>query len=423
MYPSVREKPPRLPARVVEASPTTRPRRAVGPNVVFLGLTSFFTDISSEMVTAVLPLYLTAYLRFTPLQFGVVEGLYQGTSALVRMAGGFLADRTRHYKGVALGGYVVSALCKAGLPLVGRAWTAFATLILADRIGKGMRTAPRDALIALSSPQTGLARAFGVHRALDTGGAVLGPVVAFGVLAVAPNRFDTVFTVSASAALIGVAVLACFVRNHEPLTVHPPLRPAGAMLSLARHRPFRRLVVAGVALAAVTVSDAFVYLVLQRRLALSVGFFPLLFVGSSAVYLLLAVPAGRLADRVGRARVFLTGHGLLIVLYLAILVPASGPSLVVAAMVALGAFYAATDGVLAALASATLPAEVRATGLSTLSTATALARLAAAVAFGAGWTWFGDLVAVSLFGSGLIAALIVAAFLLARMEVPVEAPR
>src|SRR5919197_383228 len=187
----------------------------VSRTVVLLGLVSLFTDISAEMVATVLPLYLVFNLGLSPLQFGAVDGVYQGAAALVRVAGGFVGDRWRRYKEVAAVGYGVSAVCKLAFLPVGAAWTALTWIVFIDRTGKGIRTAPRDALISLSTPRERLGTAFGVHRALDTAGAMLGPFVAFGLLAIAPLAFDAVFAVSFCFAIVGLLVIALFVRN-EP---------------------------------------------------------------------------------------------------------------------------------------------------------------------------------------------------------------
>jgi len=125
----------------------------VSRNVIGLGFTSLFTDISSEMVSAVLPIYLVLFLRLSPLQFGLVDGLYQGIGALVKIAFGFAADRLARHKEVAFVGYALSAACKIGLLAVGSAVGLLAAVVIADRTGKGIRTAPRDALISLSSPR------------------------------------------------------------------------------------------------------------------------------------------------------------------------------------------------------------------------------------------------------------------------------
>ena len=190
-------------------------RVAVG-NVVALGTVSLFTDISSEMVTAVLPAYLVLGLHLSIVQYGVLDGLYTGATAFTRLAGGYLADRCPRRKLVAGLGYGLSAVSKIGLLLVGAAPAAIGAVIALDRTGKGIRTAPRDALIALSAPERDLGQAFGVHRAMDAVGAFLGPLAAIGVLAIAgSDSYDAVFFVSLCIALIGVVVLVLFVRDRE----------------------------------------------------------------------------------------------------------------------------------------------------------------------------------------------------------------
>jgi len=386
----------------------------VSRNVVMLGLTSLLTDISSESLSAVLPLYFMLELRMTPLQFGLLDGLYQGSSALVRVAGGLAADAGRRYKTVAFVGYALSAFCRLGLLLVGSAWAPLAALLTIDRLGKGVRTAPRDALITLSSQPSRLGEAFGVHRAMDSVGAVLGPLLAVAVLAAAPGAYDAVFVASFAVALVGLAVLALFVDNLRGRTVTalpdspPHLRLRAAFTS----RRFRALVAAGGVLSLLTASDALIYLVLQRRGAVPPTLFPLLFVGTAVVYLLLALPAGRLADRWGRHRVFLAGHGLVLCVYL-ILLASTLPAPAIAACVGLlGAYYAATDGVLSALASSVLREEQLTTGLAVVSTTTAVSRLLASSLFGAVWSWRSPTDALVIFAIGLVVATVAAAALL-----------
>jgi nitrate/nitrite transporter NarK len=182
------------------ASAGTTKGRRVGSTVVLLGLVSLFTDISSESVSAVLPLYLTAVLGLTPLAYGLVDGLYQGVSALVRILGGWLADRADRPKWVAFVGYAVSAVTKVGL-IFAQGLGAVTTVITLDRLGKGLRTAPRDAIIAAATPEASLGRAFGVHRALDTTGAAIGPLVAFSILWLVPGDYRAVFIASLAAAV------------------------------------------------------------------------------------------------------------------------------------------------------------------------------------------------------------------------------
>ena len=302
----------------------------VSRTVVLLGLVSLLTDVSAEMVSTILPLYLVYTLGFTPLQYGLVDGVYQGASALVRLVSGFTADRSRRHKEVATVGYGLSAVCKLGLVLAGGAFSAIGALVLLDRTGKGIRTAPRDAMISLSSSPATLGTAFGVHRALDTTGAMLGPLVAFGLLAMAPLAFDSVFMVSFCVAVVGVALLVLFVdgrpdqQQGEPAleSVPPPsLAEAGRLL---RVPGFARLILVGSVLGLATLSDGFLYLALEKRVDFEPSVFPLLFVGTALVYMLLAVPMGRLADRIGRGRVFVGGYALLALLYGVILMPTVG---------------------------------------------------------------------------------------------------
>ncbi|MDQ3944406.1 MAG: MFS transporter [Actinomycetota bacterium] len=411
MYSSLRDRPADAPsAAAVDGSGA--PVDGVDSNVVALGVTSFFSDISSEMVNAVLPLYLMLTLGFTPLQFGLFDGAYQGMTGLLRIAGGLVADRRRRYKEVAGLGYGVSAVCKLGL-LASRGWGVTAAVLLADRTGKGIRTAPRDALISLSSSKDRLAESFGVHRALDTAGALLGPVVAFVLLGVAPGAYDAVFVTSFCAALIGLGVLFCFVQNRSPAVAagaaKPSWRDVAGLLAVPR---FRRLVIAGGLLGLVTISDAFIYLVFQRRTGMSSRPFPLLFVGTALAYLALAVPLGRLADRLGRAPVFVAGHVILVGAYVILRMGGPGFLTVLLLLGLLGAYYAATDGVLMALASTALPPELRSSGLALLTTVTSLTRFAAALVFGLMWTWRGPAGAVVVFLVGVVVAVPVAARIL-----------
>jgi MFS family permease len=394
---------------------------AVSRTVVLLGVTSLLTDISSEMVVTILPLYLVYVGGFSPLAFGLIDGIYNGATAIVRLASGFIGDRWRRHKEVAVTGYGISAICKLLLFAVGTAVSAIGAVVLLDRAGKGIRTAPRDAMISLSTRKDQLGTAFGVHRAMDTTGAMLGPLLAFAILALAPLAFDSIFLVSFCLALLGVGVLVLFVQPRPPRgeagepAKAPSLRRAFGLLRNAR---YRSLLIAGSALSLATASDAFIFLVLQDHLDLGASLFPLLFVGSAGTYMLLAVPMGRLSDRVGRGRVLLGGYVLLLCVYLTLLLPLGGWLLLVAALGMLGAYYAATDGVLMALGSAVTPEALRGSGLALLGTATSVARLFASLAFGALWTLWGMDAAVVCFAVALVAAATLAAVLLRRNPEP-----
>ena len=391
--------------------------RAVSRTVVMLGLTSLFTDVSSEMVATILPLYLLFELQMSPAAFGVIDGLYQGAAALVRILGGVAADRSGRHKEVAVVGYALSAIARLGLLVVGNVWTLLAGVVMVDRLGKGIRTGPRDALISFNSPKEELGTAFGVHRALDTAGAMVGPVLAFALLTIAPGAYDAVFVASLCAALIGLGFLTLFVQNPAVPAMGAAERQSLSFSSaaqLVRVRGVVPLLLAGTVLSLATVSDGFLYLMLQRRVGFEVRFFPLLYVVTAAIFMLLAVPVGRLADRVGRAPVFIGGYVLLLVVYGSLLAPWTGSVPVMLDLVLLGAYYAATDGVLMALAGALLPAGQRASGMSLLTTGTSLARLAGSILFGLLWTWRGVGFAVALSTASLTAAILCGSVVLRR---------
>ncbi|MEU5484653.1 MFS transporter [Streptomyces mirabilis] len=422
-----------------------RRRAAVAPTVLALGAVSLITDVSSEMVTAVLPLYLVTGLGLSPLGFGLLDGIYNGFSALVRLIGGHLADRGggRH-KWVAGFGYALSAACKP-LLLLAHTLTPIGLILAADRTGKGLRTAPRDALISLSSTPETRGRAFGVHRAMDTAGALFGPLVAFLILRATVDGYDAVFTVSFCVAVVGVLVLVLFVPNsvngartkpdpdgartksgpddartksapdgtrtksapdgtRSPATGTAPQAISGdtaprptlrAALALLARPDLRRVTLCALLLGLATVSDSFVYLLLQRRLGVPDRWFALLPLGTAAAFLLLAVPLGRLADRVGRWRVFLAGHGALLLAYALLLTSWHGTALPYAVLLLHGCFYAATDGVLMAVASESVPEELRSSGLALVQTGQALARFVCSLGFGAAWTAWGDRTALT----------------------------
>jgi MFS family permease len=399
-------------------------REHVGRTVLLLGTTSLLTDISSEMVSTILPIYIVFALGATPLQFGIVDGIYQGATAFVRLLAGVASDRKGRHKPIASIGYAISAVCKLGLILAGSSLAAISAVVYADRVGKGIRTAPRDALISLSAHPKALGAAFGVHRAMDTAGAMIGPLLAFGLLAAAPRRYDTVFVISFCFAVVGVAVISLLVRDHRVAPENPPSRRAAmaSALGLLRVPAFRRLTLAAGGLGLATLSDGFLYLGLQDRMGFAPRYLPLLFVGTAVVFMVLAVPMGKLADRVGRGRVFVGGYLLLLGVYSSLLVPSISPAALVLYLAAFGVFYAATDGVVMALTSALLPEELRASGMGLLTAVVAASRLFGALAFGALWTLGGVDIAVIVFAATLACAILAAAAVVVRREVAPVAP-
>ncbi|GGO90542.1 MFS transporter [Wenjunlia tyrosinilytica] len=400
---------------------------AVGTNVLALGAVSLVTDISSEMVTAVLPLYFVLTLQMSPAVYGVVDGLYTGATALLRLVGGYVADRARRRKAVAGIGYGVSAAAKLGLLAAGGSVPAIGAVIVADRAGKGLRTAPRDALITLSAPDAGLGRAFGLHRAMDSVGAFAGPLVALGVLALvgaqSPGAFDAVFVTSFCVAAAAVVILVLFVRDRRE--ARPPahcVSPAAAF-ALLRDARVRALLAAACLLGLATIGDGFVYLLLMRREEFGTGWFPLLAVGANLSYLLLAAPFGTLADRFGRLPVVLGGYGGLLAVYLLLFCPLSGAAITILTLALYGGFYAATDGVLMALAAPVLPKALRTTGIALIQTGQALAYFASSVGFGLAWHSWGPAAATRMAAGAVLLAVALTAVLLVRPTASGEGAR
>ncbi len=416
MYLSLRTRP-----SAVGAAPQVS--RRIAPTVIALGVVSMVTDIASESVNSVLPNYLILVVGLSPQAFGLVNGLYNGVSALVRIAAGWTADRTDHPKWVALLGYLISALSKIAL-LSAQTFGMFSTIATVDQIGKGIRTAPRDSMIAASSTPATLGRSFGVHRTLDTFGAFLGPLLAFWILTVVPNGFHSVFVAATAFAIIGVATLLLVVPDVRPRRrgARPPADdvvtepPPRVSLRLLANPHMARLVTAAGVLGLLGIGEVYVFLELQSRDSLAFRYYPLLVVGMNLAYVLLALPLGWLADRVGKWRVFIGGYVALLIAYLAAGGPISGPVATYCCLLLLGAYYAATDGVLAAMAGNATDLAVRGSAIATAQTVLSAAAFFSSLGFAALWVGIGRAHALLLVAVLLACALPLAALLLRGVE-------
>ncbi len=410
------------------------PAARVSSVVITLGIVSMLTDVSSESTAAVLPIYITGALGLSTIAFGFIDGLYQGVSAIVRIAGGWAADARDQPKWVAFLGYGISAVARIAL-LFATGFGALLAIVTADRLGKGLRTAPRDALIATAAVPSNLARSFGVHRMLDTVGAAAGPLLAFLVLTIVPDGYHVVFMLSLAFAVVGVVVLGLLVPNLRPRAERARIREAASATSedsvastsrenrlrwrQLRDPRLRRLLIISALLGLFTIGDGFIYLLLQSRDGFAAQWFPLLYVGTNVAFLALAIPLGRLADRVGRARVFVLGHVTLLGAYLCAIAPSVGAVTTVACLLLLGAFYASTDGILAALAANCTPIDARATGIASAQTVVAVARLIASTGFGVLWFAVGPSSAVLIMSIGLVAVIPLVAILVRGLSDPV----
>ena len=270
-------------------------------NVLVLGLVSFFTDVSSEMIYPLLPLFLTGVLGAGPAFLGVIEGVAESTASLLKLFSGVLSDRLRGRKRLVLFGYSLSALMR---PLIGSAGSPLMVLLIrtGDRVGKGMRTSPRDALIADSVDPALRGKAYGFHRSMDNAGALLGPLIATGLLAYLVSDVRQVFWLAAIPGL--AAVLLIVWKLHEVERKSEGAKPV--RLSLLPAGALRRYLLILFLFTLGNSSDTFLLL---KAGSLGVPPFriPLLWAFFSLVKMLSTMPFGSLSDRVGRRGVIVAG--------------------------------------------------------------------------------------------------------------------
>jgi MFS family permease len=352
-----------------------------------LGFVSMLMDISSEMIHALLPLYMVTVLGTSVLAVGLIEGIAEATASITKVFSGALSDRLGKRKLLAALGYGLAALSKPIFPLAGSLdWLIGARFI--DRIGKGIRGAPRDALVADITPPAIRGAAFGLRQTLDTVGAFLGPLLAIGLMWLTANHFQTVFWVAVIPAFLAVAVLLVFV--HEPKQVEGTHR-VRAPLS---RRELARLGagywwVVGVAAVFTLARFSEAFLILRgQAVGLAPMWAPAVLVLMGVAYSLSAYPAGALSDRVSRVAVLGAG---LILLIAADLTLAFAPGIegLVVGVVLWGLHMGFTQGVFAALIADCAPAELRGTAFGMFNLLTGLALLLASVIAGALWDTVG----------------------------------
>ena len=357
-------------------------------NVVLLGLVSLCTDISSEMLYPIVPVFLTAVLGAPMAAVGLIEGVAEATANILKIYSGWWSDRIGKRKPFVIGGYGLSAFSKPLLALA-TSWPSVLALRLADRTGKGLRSSARDALIADYTTESQRGRAFGLHRAMDSLGAVAGPLIALYVmtrLGEDAASYRTVFRWAFVPALLGVAIL--FAVRERPFT---PRFKAPSFGWRTFDRDFRIFILVNLVFAIGNSSDAFLIL-RARDLFSSAGntmaTVILAYVLYNLTYALGSYPAGVLADRIGPRRVFAAGLVLFALVYLGFALNRN-PRLVWVLFAVYGLYTAFTDGVGKAYASRLIAAEQRATGLGILTMTTGMANLAASVTAGLLWQRFG----------------------------------
>jgi MFS family permease len=354
-----------------------------------------FMDISSEMIHALLPVYLLTVLGTSTLTVGVIEGVAEATANITKVFSGALSDRLGNRKLVTALGYGLAAFTKPVFALAATASWVFAARFI-DRIGKGVRDAPRDALIADLAPAELRGASFGLRQALDTVGAFVGPLAAIALMVLSADNFHLVFWIAVVPAFVALAVMVFAVKESRPreADAKPRLRLADARC-LPGH--FWRVVGVTTILALARFSQAFLILRAQN-VGLAVAFVPSVMVVMNAVYALAAYPAGALSDRVGRGGLLATGIACLIVADL-LLALGTTIALVMIGIVFWGLHMALTQGLFASLVADTAPPNLRGTAFGIFNFAGGIAMLAASVLAGGVWDAVGP-IATFLAGAG-----------------------
>ena len=367
------------------ATPAGRLWRGMPAGIWALGFVSMFMDVSSEMIHALLPLYLTVGLGATALAVGVIEGIAEATAAITKVFSGVLSDRIGRRKELAALGYGLAAITKPVFPLApSLGWLVAARFV--DRVGKGIRGAPRDALVADLAPEGRQGAAFGLRQSLDTLGAFLGPLVAIALMGVFAGDFRAVFWVAVAPAFLALGLILFAV--HEPprregvRTVRNPLSQAELRLLGG---DYWAIVAVAAAFTLARFSEAFLIL-RGSEAGLSPMLAPLVLVGMNAAYALSAWPAGVLSDRMSRPALLIAGLGVLVAADLA-LARISGLAGVGLGVALWGLHMGLTQGLLAAMVAAAVPAALRGTAFGLFNLITGAAMLLASVL--AGWLWQG----------------------------------
>lgn len=361
-------------------------RTRIPSSVWALGFVSLFTDIGSEMVHSLLPILLAGTLGASALTIGLIEGAAESLVLITKVFSGYLSDAFGKRKPLVLLGYGLAALVKPIFPMAGSIGTVVTARLL-DRLGKGIRGAPRDALIADITPQEVRGAAFGLRQSMDSIGAVIGPLAAVGLMAVFLGDIDTVLWFAVLPGIVAVALIVFVVREPEHVERRARL-PISRTGLAALGKPFWMVVVVGGLLSLARFSEAFLIL-RGSQVGLSNSTVPLVLVIMAVVYTAAAWPVGALSDRWSRHRLFAVGMVMLILADLA-LAFANGAAGVFLGAALWGLHLGMTQGLLAAMIADTTPAAWRGTAFGVFSLISGLALLIASVAAGALWDWHGS---------------------------------
>lgn len=367
-------------------TPPTSTLKQIPNGVWVLGFVSMLMDISSEMIHSLLPLFMVGTLGASALAVGIIDGLGESTALIVKLFSGVLSDYLGERKALAVFGYALGALTKplfAVAPTVGVVLTAR----LLDRVGKGVRGAPRDALVADLAPLHLRGAAFGLRQALDTVGAFLGPLLAVGLMLLWSNDFRAIFWVAVIPGLMAVALLFFGVREPEHHIAEKRMNPISLKNLKFLGRSYWRVVGIGAVFTLARFSEAFLVL-RARQGGIPVALVPLVMVAMNLIYALSAYPFGKLSDRMSHTRLLTLGLGVLIAADL-ILATNDHWSVVLAGVALWGVHMGITQGLLATMIANTAPCELRGTAYGFFNLVSGLAMLVASILAGLLWDWFG----------------------------------
>ncbi len=390
-----------------------RARRRVPAAVWTLGGVSLLMDMSSEMIHSLLPVFLVVALGTSAATLGAIEGIAEATASLTKVLSGALSDRLGKRKSLALLGYGLAAASK---PLFALALTPLWVLAarFVDRLGKGLRGAPRDALIADLTPHAARGAAYGLRQSLDTVGAIAGPLIAAALMAASSDDFRLVFWLAVIPAAASVALLAIGVKDppRDSLQAPPERLPLTAQDLQRLGRRFWLTIGFATLLALARYSEAFL-LLRAERLGLALAATPLVLVAMNVVYTLAASPAGRFSDRLGERNGLVgVGAGVFVVANLTLAFAANVETVFLGAAL-YGLHLGLTQGLLAGLVADNAPPALRGTAFGVFHCATGVALLPASLLAGLAWDAFGA-PAPFLLSAGLAASAIPGLALLSR---------
>jgi len=351
-----------------------------GKNVFFTGLVSFFMDVSSEMIYPLVPLFLANVLGVNKSMIGLIEGLAESTASLLKVFSGWFSDRIGQRKSLMIAGYAISTLSRPFMALAS-AWQQVLASRFTDRLGKGVRTSPRDAIIAESVQSTHLARAFGFHRAMDTFGAVIGPAITLFLLGLFSNDYRKVFWLSMIPGVIAVALIILFITEKKKRPIRHTDRPK---LTLKHFDWKVKVFIVIAALFALgNSSDAFLIL-RAEQVGIPAVTIPAVYLMFNLVYSLSSIPAGIAADKFGKKRIILLGFLLFAGLYYGFAV-AKTTATIWLLFGLYGLFMGFTEGIQKAFLATIIPPDFKATAFGVYAAAVGLAMLPASLI--AGWLW------------------------------------